>query len=747
MQARFTNLFGRLIAGLSLLAVVPAQAQTAPQFSFFARHDIPAAAPDSLGVADFNGDGIMDMAYVTPGGAMAVMLGTGNLTYTSMFYSPPAGLGQLESIVIGDFNNDGFPDIAVGGFLSGVGVYINNGDGTFSGPATFGTDETTFGLATADVDNDGNLDLIGQGFVLLGLGNGTFENPGPLVRTSTRPAGPLRPGTAPRATSVIGGPVAVGDFNGDGNIDVAYVGDDGGGVQIFLGNGNGTFRKPPRGSTCSFAGYEVAIADFNNDGIPDIAFASDGDVGVCLGNGNGTFGKTVLLPNGGDFTGQSILAYDLNGDGNMDIAVVDLNRGGEGDIALASPMGVLYGNGDGTFKPAEVYEVVFPFGIAEGDLNGDGIPDLVVAGDEETDPLIFAFLGTPSGKLQAAPEIKTGVSVPQGFAVGDFNGDGIPDLAVTGTKSNNVRILLGNAKGGFSQAGAFDTGPTPIGVVAGDFNGDGKLDLAVVNSGLDSVSILLGNGDGSFGTATDFLAGQTPIYIVAGDFNGDGKLDLAVTNETGNNVSIMLGDGHGNFGAPTNFATGETPEFIAVGDLNGDGKLDLAVANAAEGTGTVSVLFGKGDGTFQSAVSLATNGSESAGIAIADFNGDGKPDIVVANFASGSVSVFLGNGHGSFQGAISSPVVAGVASAPFALAAGDFNGDGKTDLAVISFQLQDIALLPGLGNGSFGPATLFGADGLPFAIASVPVGNGKPNELVVVNEERNLVSVLQNTGK
>jgi|HubBroStandDraft_1064217.scaffolds.fasta_scaffold06406_2 hypothetical protein len=748
MQARFTNLLCRLIAGVSLLTVVPAYAQTPPQFSFFARHDISAAAPDAVGVADFNGDGIMDMAYVTPGGAMAVMLATGKLTYTSTFYSPPAGLGQLETIVIGDFNKDGFPDIAVGGFLSGVGIYINNGDGTFTGPTTYASDETSFGLATADVDNDGNLDLIGQGFILLGLGNGTFENAAPLVRPSTRPAGKPRTGAAPMATSVIGSPVAVADLNGDGNMDVVYIGDDGGYAQVYLGNGNGTFNQV-RKTGCDASGASLAIADFNNDGIPDVASTlSSGEVAVCLGNGDGTFRSLPLLSSGSSLLGQSIIAYDLNGDGNMDIAVVDINRGGEGDIALASVMAVLYGRGNGTFKPAVDYETIFPFGIAEGDLNGDGIPDLVVAGDEETDPLIFVFLGTSSGKFQAAADFNAGVTAPEAFAFGDFNGDGNLDLAVTGSQSNNVSILVGNGKGGFTPGGTFATGPTPIGVVSGDFNGDGKLDLAVVNEGLDNVSILLGKGDGTFETAVNYGAGQSPAYLVAGDFNGDGKLDLAVTNSAGNNVSILLGKGDGTFGPPTNFATGIQPEFLAVGDLNGDGNLDLAVANVAEffGDGSVSVLFGNGDGTFQPAVTLATNALEAEGIAIADFNGDSNPDIVVANFGNATVSVFLGNGAGSFQSAISSPVNP-LGSEPFALVPGDFTGRGQTDLAVVAYGLQDIALLPGLGNGSFGPATLFGADALPYAIASVPLSKGKPKDLVVVNFERGVVSVLRNTGK
>ena len=753
MQTRFANFCCRLMAVASLIVFVPAYSQT-PQFSFFARHDILAAiandAPSlvAVGVADFNGDGIPDMALADAGGDMRVMLGTGNLTYTTTLYGAP-GLGQLETIVIGDFNNDGHPDIAVGGFLSGVGVYINNGDGTFAGPTTYATGVTAFGLATADVDNDGNLDLVGQGFILLGLGNGTFETSAPLVRPTQRPAGKLRAGTAPTATSVIGGPVALADLTGDGNIDVAYVGDDGGGVQVLLGNGNGTFRAPPRGSTCSFAGYQVAIGDFNNDGIPDLAFTGDGQVGVCLGNGKGTFGEARMFSISSNFPGQSIVAYDLNGDGNLDIAFVDLNRGGEGDTALASPMAVLYGNGKGEFKTAVVYEVIFPFGITAGDLNGDGVSDLIVVGGEETDPLIFAFLGTSSGKLQAAQDFNAGVTAPEAFAFGDFNGDGNLDLAVTGSQSNKVSILLGNGTGGFSPGATFDTGPSPIGVVAGDFNGDGNLDLAVVNNGLDNVSILLGSGDGTFGTAVDFGAGQSPLYVVAGDFNGDGKLDLAVTNSAGNNVSILLGNGDGTFGQPTNFATGVQPEFLAAGDLNGDGKLDLAVGNVAEGfgVGSVSVLFGKGNGTFQPAVSLATNAFEAAGIAIADFNGDSKPDIVVANFGSATVSVFLGNGAGSFHSAISSPVDSVFASGPWVLAPGDFNGSGKMGLAVVAYGLQDVALLPGLGNGSFGPATLFGADALPYAIASVPLSAGKPNDLVVVNPETGLISVLRNTGK
>jgi len=212
-------------------------------------------------------------------------------------------------------------------------------------------------------------------------------------------------------------------------------------------------------------------------------------------------------------------------------------------------------------------------------------------------------------------------------------------------------------------------------------------------------------------------------------------------------VSILLGNGDGTFGQPKNFATGKAPQFITAGDLNGDGKLDLAVANSVSGIGTISVLFGNGDGTFQPALALDTAGDEPAGIAIADFNGDSFPDIVVANFSSTTVSVFLGNSAGSFQSALTSPACNGISCSPWTLVTGDFNGDGHIDLAVVAYDLQDIALLPGLGNGQFGPATFFGADALPYAIASAPLRAGKPNDLVVVNQQRNIISVLTNTGQ
>jgi hypothetical protein len=347
------------------------------------------------------------------------------------------------------------------------------------------------------------------------------------------------------------------------------------------------------------------------------------------------------------------------------------------------------------FAPAVNYPAGrAPFSVAVGDFNRDGIPDLVVANAGGAAGAVSIFLGNGDGTFRASREYAAGVDTFS-VAVGDFNGDGKPDLVV-GT-NGGVGILLGNGDGTFMPVLEYNnTGPVFGFVAVGDFNGDRKLDLVATSriSGIDGVSIYLGNGNGTFAPAGSYPTGDFPVAVAVADLNGDGRLDLAVANAGTNSIgvysiSVLLGRGDGTFQAAVNYPVGPTPDGIASGDFNGDGKLDLVVANQAGGVG---VLIGNGDGTFQTPVNYPAGGGPQS-VAVGDFNMDGKLDLIVADEA-GTVSLLLGNGDGSLQ----TPVPYIVGANPLSVAVADLNSDGLLDVAVANSQSDNVSVLLNAGQ-------------------------------------------------
>ncbi len=346
------------------------------------------------------------------------------------------------------------------------------------------------------------------------------------------PYSPITVGTSPMS-------VAAGDFNGDGYLDLAIANTGNNSVSVLLGTAAGGFTQAT-GSPISVGNGPVAIAigDFNGDGILDLAIVNeyDDDVTVLVGDGTGGFSPA----NGSPFSvGEypvSLVVADFNNDGILDLATANSADG---------TVSVLLGNGAGGFASSPDSPITVgnqPDAVAAADLNLDGNVDLIIANGG--DGTVTVLLGNGAGAFTSPSNPITVGTAPASIAVADFNGDGSPDLAVANSGDNTVSILLGNGSGGFMPAPSspVTVGKEPLFIVTGDFNGDGIADLATANGGDNTVSVLLGNGTASFNSApqSPYSVGNNPDSLAIGDFNGDGNPDLAVTNQADNTVTILL---------------------------------------------------------------------------------------------------------------------------------------------------------------------------------------------------------------
>ena len=358
-------------------------------------------------------------------------------------------------------------------------------------------------------------------------------------------------------------------------------------------------------------------------------------------------------------------------------------------------------------------------------------------------------------------------SSPNAVAVADFNGDGKLDLAVAdyGNPSSGdnggISILLGNGDGTFQPAISATGGKNPLFIAAGDFNNDGKQDLVLTDfgdrssGGNGNLTVLLGNGAGTFQSPITLTAGPEPFDLALGDFNNDGNLDFTVTDFSAG-VYLFLGNGDGTFQSPVLFTTGNSPVAIAAQDFNGDGTLDLAIAGFPPGglsttaNSTVAILLGNGGGTFAPAVSYPINTLGPTSMAAGDLNGDSKSDLAITSFICGfglctsETVTLLGNGDGTFQPEQDLWLARCECGelTPLSIHIADLSSNGRADLVQIGF--SNVAVLPGNGDGTFQGPLYFGADAAPFALAIGDFnGDGKP-DIVVANKDSNDVTVLLN---
>lgn len=719
---------GKFFCGVACVILLALNGQaakvtTSPEQYLFGQATFPGpASPSYVASGDFNGDGKLDFVLADPQHAVvSVLIGRPDGTF-----APPVNFSTGKTprfVAVADFNRDGKPDLAVafGTFTSccsGVSILLGNGNGSFASSVDYPLNGVPFGITAGDFRGDGRLSVAivtqdsgGSGAsevsIFPGNGDGTFAS------AIVSPTGPL-------ASTVV-----AADFNGDGKLDLVTmefrIADRLGNtanLAILLGNGDGSFKAPNEiifsGETFPFA---LAAGDFNGDHQIDLAFVAAyfggiNAVGILAGKGDGTFvlSDPFFFTPGAEAAGATIA--DLNGDGNLDVAVfgastidvllgqgdgtlgastqfgigpgavsslaTDVNGDYEADLVFASAGGlnVVLGNGNGTFGSKKTYPASnSPLGLVAGDFKEDGHLDLAF---NNADAHTVSILpGTGNGSFPTSQSFATGgrgVSI----VASDFNGDAHLDVAVANSDVNSVSVLLGNGDGTLRGAIDYPVGVQPRQIIASDFNGDGQMDLAVMNAGLavqnQSISILFGNGDGSFQTQKIIsFEEKGPLSLAAGDFNLDGRADLAVGFDGSSSLSILLGNADATFSTLTHYAFGGPPQSILSADVNGDGELDLLLGIGS----AVTVLVGQGDGTFVTGETYAGAGSA---VAAADFTRDGNLDLV-ATTGSSVDSILLGNGDRTFRP--SSAFRTGAFS--IGLAVGDFNSDGAPDVAAVNF--------------------------------------------------------------
>ncbi len=320
----------------------------------------------------------------------------------------------------------------------------------------------------------------------------------------------------------------------------------------------------------------IAIGNFNRDGNQDLAVVNrdSNNISVLFGTNTGGFSFETFTVAG---LPSDVAVGDFNNDGNQDLAVTSREN---------AQVSILLGNGSRNFNLQQSFEAgTFPRSLTVGDFNLDGNEDLAVANRDSND--VSILLGEGTGIFTPQTTFETGVA-PFEISTADFNNDENPDVAVINRDSDSVSVLLGDGTGEFAPHTTFEVGGGPRGITVGDFNNDGNPDIAVANRDNNDVSVLLGDGNGEFSPQTRYSAGNRPHSVTVGDFDGDGNQDLVVANLGFNNVSVLLGDGNGDFGSQMVFGTGIEPRAVVAGDFNGQGNDDIAVAN--RNANTLSLL-------------------------------------------------------------------------------------------------------------------------------------------------------------
>ena len=723
---RFASIPVTMALLLSLLAL-PNSARAQGLFQSPSPNLTVATTPQGVAAADFNHSGFQGLVVTDSASKnMKVFLGTGPNTFGTAATVPTCT--NPTAVIAKDFNNDGYPDIAVACTSNNaVELFLNDGIGHFSYAAVTESVTKPAAIVAGDFTGNGLMDLAaisstGGVTVYLNLGGSLSIKTVALTGTLTG--------------------IVAGDFNHDGILDLAVSDSANNNVHVLAGDGTGNFTVLGAYSTgAGTAPSGIVTADFNNDGNLDVATSNAGNNTATVLLGSPTGALTLQAAQATGTNPIALVTTDVNSDGNPDLVAFDSPTATTGEVD------VILGNGDGTLQVAQASSQAFKPGTlaAVADFNRDGKPDIALT--QQNTNLASVLLNNtlptqyPDGRSFAAEHnLANGYgNFADSVAVGDFNKDGLLDIAVSYLQDNSVRVLLNNGTGAsnFNTATVYPVGNQPYSVVSGDLNGDGYPDLVAVNSNISSpvgtISVLLNNKNGTFAPAVTYNVGKQPYQVAIGDINGDGIPDLAVTNYDDNSVSILFGSKAGTFTVqPTTLATCANPYGVALGNFK-KGSDFPSVAVTCFHTAQLEVFPNNGNGTFGTPFITPTN-TNPASLVVGDFNRDGQLDIVVGNTSANNVSFFAGNGDNTFAAGVTSPSL----NFPDSIAAGDFNGDGILDIVGVAPNYNSVEVTLGKGDGTFGTfqqrsAGQFTAKTQPWALAVGDFNNDGQLDIITAN--------------
>lgn len=741
-----------------------------------------------IATGDFNKDGRIDLVTVSEEGGMSIILRTLSGSYEYGLVEAPVGVLPIApgstptSVAVADFNRDGNLDIIVVlGYLNKVRTFLGRGNGIFDIGSDFSVASGPQHIEIADFNNDSRPDFAVVGTTTFTVGVNSATNPGTFT-TNTVTHG---------LNSVY---LLPGDFNSDGKVDILISRFGSNSVRLFPGNGTGIFTTV--GVTAIVVGqapWGSIAGDFNKDGKLDVAVVSNSNdtVSILLGTGSGLSTTPITLQTIDDPV--DITVGDFNSDSNLDLAITGYN---------SNTVQVRMGDGTGNFSTTANYTTsAQPYAIVAGRFTEDGNIDIITANHDGNNlsiiknnccaPLVLepATLQNATagdyyyqplnieggGKftyLVTAGALPPGLQISNDYAGGLLSGvvnqSGtynftitVPQAGCANTSQNYTMVVATPVDNfGFNYGHSITAGSTPSNAITAELDNNGSLDLIVSNSGSNNISTFVGNGQGALTPYETVATGAGPVGLATGDFNEDGRTDIVTANAAGKNISVIFGkaslviNGSGslsNFYPAVNYGLSNTVNAVVVGDFNQDGHQDLAVAVDGKKilfTSTnafVQIMNGDGTGKFTNAgrieITLAVTQIKS--LAVGDFNQDGRQDIAIANFNNDNVTIALATGPNTF-----SKSLVGVGAGPNCVRIGDFNKDGKQDIVTANTNAGNISVALGNGNGTFGAASniSLGNGSAPASVELMEINNDGKVDLLVTFPASGGVGMLFGSG-